>query len=415
MNTDNIRVDDPGDAVNEQRLVAKNAHHGWSWAQIKALRPNSKARAFEAYHEAVKSVVSANGTEVQEVNRHFADASLRALAQAGAIDMDSFRAVAPFLDGRDVATLQRDVGGAAATHVNATMANLSVQYANDDYIGDVLVPVLNVAKKSDSYFIYPKREGFEFPDDSISSTGEPNEITKSRAASSYTAIDRSLQEKIPVTELSNQDAPLDEFLDAQLMVSEGLAFRREIRKALLLTTPGNFSGNTSTPGDTWNSTGGGDPVADIQLAIAALFRGPGASKLYGYCSLDVFNVLSRHLAMRDLFKYVAPGLATPTMLAQFFGLDDIMVGAARKQTANASQTASYSRIWGDHFGVCYAGGATVRNATFAKDFRWLNDSNAQILNLLEGVAGVWHIKSGYSNVSKTVAPTSGYLLTDVLT
>ena len=72
-------------------------------------------------------------------------------------------------------------------------------------------------------------------------------------------------------------------------------------------------------------------LENIQDGVAALFNGRGASKLLGWCSLDVWNVLSRHPAILDLFKYggTAPGLATADMIAKFFGLDGMLVSKAR--------------------------------------------------------------------------------------
>jgi len=43
-----------------------------------------------------------------------------------------------------------------AVHVNATMSNLSIQYANEMYIGEELMPLLPVGKESDVYFSYGK-------------------------------------------------------------------------------------------------------------------------------------------------------------------------------------------------------------------------------------------------------------------
>ncbi len=130
---------------------------------------------------------------------------------------------------------------------------------------------------------------------------------------------------------------------------------------------------TIAAGSRWDDASGGNPVKNIQDAIAALWSGRGPSKVYGWCGLETWNALSRNLQILDLFKYggTAPGLAQPDMVAKFFGLDGLLVSKARNDTANEGQTAAYSRIWGKFFGVARVSErASVRNAAFGITLRF---------------------------------------------
>src|SRR3990172_11783480 len=56
-----------------------------------------------------------------------------------------------------VALRNKDIAP-GAVHQNATLANMSVQYANEMYIGEELLPTFQVAKDSDVYYTYGQRD-----------------------------------------------------------------------------------------------------------------------------------------------------------------------------------------------------------------------------------------------------------------
>jgi hypothetical protein len=312
--------------------------------------------------------------------------------------------------------VEKSLGG-DAVYSNKTLQSMSVQYANDAYIGDRLLPIINAGNQATgTYFIYDKRSRLAYPDDMLGDRGIPNEINDTRDTASFSCVDYGFSNSIAKKVVDSADAPLDEMMDLNEAINEGLAFKRELRQATILTTSGNF-GSTAAIGaaSRWDSAGGGDPVADIQTAKAALWSGRGPSDVVGYCSRSVWDVLARHPRILDLFKYngSSPGLATPTMLAGWFGMADILVGDARKDTANSGQTASYSRVWSNVFGVIrVAKRPTIRNASFGYTFR-LNGApkSYQWFDGRSGYDGRWFGKVTVSDDYKVVASDTGYLIT----
>jgi hypothetical protein len=266
--------------------------------------------------------------------------------------------------------------GTSQVQDNRFLSNLSVQYKNDEYIGEMLMPTVQAPNLAGEYPRYDKRSRLAAPDDSMAGRTTANEIQDNRLTpGTFTCKPYALANHVDVLTLRNQVAPLDEMVDLTESVAELMALRREIRIAAKLTDASNYaSANkiTLSAGSRWDEQGG-NPVKIIQGAVAALWNGRGPSKILGWCSLDVWNVLSRNPMILDLFKYggTAPGLATPAMIAGFFGLDGLLVSKARKDTANEGQTASYSRIWGNYFGVTrVADRATIRNAGWGATFRF---------------------------------------------
>lgn len=307
---------------------------------------------------------------------------------------------------------------ANSVHANTFLSSMSVQYANDEYIGERLIPAVPVDKRSNSFATYPKRERLEYPSDDLSSRGQANELEETRSSDNYSVRDYGFSNFVSDDTLDNQDEIFDEMVDLVEAINEGIAFKRELRLASVLTTAGNYAGNTAalSGSDQWDSAAGGNPIEDIQTALAAMWSGRGATSRIAFCSLEVFNVLARHPMILDLLKYQRSGLAKKEELAGIFGLDDILVGAARKQTSNEGQTAAYSRIWGKVFGIVrVAKRPSKRCAHFASLFRMNGDPvTTEWYDPKIGKKGGNYAKVGVSEDAKVVAGDTGYLLTTVI-
>jgi hypothetical protein len=318
--------------------------------------------------------------------------------------------------------IRRTKGGIGVTpgavHANTILSTMSVQYQNDDFIGEQLMPAVNVAKRSDAYAIYPKRERLAYPDDAMGPKGQANELDESRTTDNYSVKDYGYKNFVDAEVIDNEDGAFDEMMDLTQAILEGIAFRREKRIATVLTTGSSYSGNTAAlaGANQWDSAAGGDPVKNLLDAKANLWSGRGPSDIVAFCSLDVYNVLARHQAIRDLFKYVGAGLATPDLIAGYFGFAKLLVAAPREDTANAGQTASYSRIWPKSFGlVRVARRASLRNAAFGYTFRLNGDpTTTQWFDPVAGKKGGYWSKVATSEDHKVVAGDTGYLFTTVI-
>jgi len=305
---------------------------------------------------------------------------------------------------------------AGTVHQNATLSNVSIQYANEDFIGEQLMPVVQVSKESDIYYLYPRGERMQYPDDELGSRAKANEIQETRTTDTYTCTPFGYSNYVAQRTLNNQDAPLDEMMDLVDGINEGLAYRRELRIAAILTATGSFGSgqfNTIAAADRWDSAGGGDPIGDIQTAMAALWRGRGPGDLVAYSGLTTLNALSRHQSILDLFKYngSSPGLATPSMVAGFFGINKYLVGKARTSTAAEGQTDVFARAWNQVFGIVrVARRPTRRNASFGYTLRHGNPITVTKFDPLSGHGGGYTAQVSVSETHKVVSAPTGYLI-----
>jgi len=352
-------------------------------------QPNVAAAKYNAYMNSLQSKLESNDPAVK---------ALRDQMNAALVGMRT----------------RADIGP-TTVHQNSTLSNVSIQYANDEYIGDRLMPIIPVSKKSDVYYIYDKRNRLAYPDSRLGPRGQANEISESRSTASYLCEGHGFENYVDQETLNNQDAPLNEMVDLTEAVAEGLAFKREVAQADILCDYANYGTQYAAvaAADRWDV--GGDPSAKILTAIGTCWSGRGAGEQWGFCSWDVMKALMTNAHIRDLFKYGgnSPGFATPQMISDFFGLAGILVGKARKDTANEGQAAgTYSRIWSNVFGVVrVATRPTVRNAAFGYTFRHGPLRTTTWFDQRLGVAGGYFGKVTESRDEKIVAADTGYLIT----
>lgn len=307
----------------------------------------------------------------------------------------------------------------SSVHAQSFMSNLSVQYANEAYIGDALLPMVPVNHLTDKFAIYPKRDALAVPDDSMEGKSEASEVEQSRSSDTYTCEGRGLKESLERKTVDNQDMVFDEMMDLQSHVSDLMALAREKRSMAVLTNSSNYGSNTAAvaAADRWNSAGAGDPILKIRTARHEIWNGRGSGRIVGFCPLSVYLVLGTHPAILDVTKYTSQGIVPRQVLAGLFELDDLLIAKAWEDTANSGQTASYSRIVTSKvFGmVRVADNASLRNAAFGYTMRFKGQINTMAwFDERKGTRGTYWHQQTTDEIAKVVSADAGYLLTTVI-
>lgn len=402
-------------------IFAQEARH-----HIRESQNKGRVRKYQAYLEEFRAYTRApeNREKVNDIVRGLialADQTGRQIGRQVFSDDDLQVMCARDSQLRAFMTGQRDLGP-AAVHVNQLMTELSVRFANSGMIGEELAPPISVAKESNYYAYYDERDSLAFPDNFIGPRGDVPEIEQdidtTNASNLYRCEGRGFKRLVSPREIANADVPIDPLLEAQLLVMEGNAWRREKKSAEFFTTSGNYASSNVTAvtaGEEWDSAGGGNPVKQIQDAVKGVFRTRGATRRIGACSIDVYMVLSRHPAILDVNKYQRVGFVPRESLAAFFNLDELYVAEAWEDTANPGATAAYSRIWGDYFVVLVQQpGASPYSYQFCSRFRKGGVQNETLFVPHEGMSGMYHVKETYLEDLKGVAPRAGWLLSGCL-
>jgi hypothetical protein len=303
-------------------------------------------------------------------------------------------------------------------HIDRALSNFALKYANEEHIGDALIPAIPASAQSDKYHKFDERAMTRAPDLKIPDRGHPNQVDFSTSPDSFLCEDRGLSQPISEAAIMNSDEVLDTLQAVVSSVSDQVSVGRELIAANVLTTAGNYSGNTAALAVPWSNPAS-DPARDVLGARGSVWPGAGPGRWEAFCSYDVYKNLAVHPALRTLFAGSTlvdnSGLVTPQMLANVFDVAKLHIGKAWKDTANEAQAASYSRIWPDVFGIVRVmQNGSKFNAAFAGRFQWIKPEVSITIDARAGVRGVRHVAVRLSEIEKIIAPKTGYLLTSVI-
>jgi hypothetical protein len=315
--------------------------------------------------------------------------------------------------------LSLKAAGNAILH-SYVLTALSVAYQNDAYIGERLMPAINInGRMAASYYVYGKRDKLAYPDDTMADRANANELSRTRSLTSIALTPRALREYVDELTLNNPEQPLNELVEATANTLEGIQFRREKRIAAVVGSASSYGGNTAALAapDRFDVVSS-DPIATILGIQPNIWGGRGQVRKIGFTSFNVWNALRQHASVKDILKAKGDGsaVATTQQLANWLELDELLIGKAWEDTANEGQTQAISRIWPDVFGVInVAASPSTRNAFFGATFqdRAAPESDTTY-DASRGTDGGWYARSKISDAHAVIASDAGYLLTSVI-
>ena len=297
-------------------------------------------------------------------------------------------------------------------HVDAIMTNISLAYRNMAFIGEQIFPAVRVVKDSDKYFKFTKSSWFT-NETAVRAIGGPAKRAdwKMDTPGSYSCIEYALAKALPDEIRTNADNPLNPERTTTEWLTNQLLLDREIRIATLALTAGNFT-STSSPSPKWDVYATSDPVKDIETAKAAVQDQAMVDPNVLVMGMSVWRYLQHHPDLLDRIKYTQKAITGPDILAAIFGVDKVLIGRGKKQTAG-EDGATYSDIWTDSVGLYFvpstasletpaAGYVFESQAREAR--RWREDVNK---------SDVFEVSWKYDEA--IIAAGAGYVLTDCIT
>lgn len=311
--------------------------------------------------------------------------------------------------------------GPSAVHVNQLMAEMSVKYTNPRYVGELVAEPFGVTKESNIFAFYNERYTLGYADNTIGPEDDVPELRLpiDKTTHTYQCVGYGFKTRVTPREIANADVPLEPLLDAQMNVTEGNAFRREINTAAFFLDATNFDAANITAvnaGEEWDSATGGNPGKQMHDAVKSVLIGTAAKKVLVF-SIDTFLVLARHPALLYTSVYTRGGFLTIEAMKQLFMVDEIYVSEAWKDVANLGQTENRQRMWGDFavvVGMQQGAGQSLRSYQFAKRFRKGALLNQTLFVPHIGQDGVYYVKETYLEHLAGVAPAAGAQVTNTL-
>ncbi len=316
-----------------------------------------------------------------------------------------------------LARLQATPGMVGTTQI---LSDLSLAYANDDYIGTRLMPIVPVNKLAVEYWARPQESGVSYPADTIGTDGTVNEVSESVTRLAAALQRRAFKEHLDAWTQELGDQLALELIDPLLNVLDGLAFGQEQRIAALMTAGATYGANTAAlaAGVRWNTPAGGQPIANVLAAKAACWTGNGPGKWAGFCGVNVYNTLKTNPLILDQVKYTggAPAVVTRQAIAALFELDELYVGMARQNVSNEGAAAVYTRMWdaNNSFGVVrVADRPSRRSASFGVTLQ-VPTKSEQWFEHGRGGRGSYVVQASHADAAVVLAAPCGFLLTTVI-
>lgn len=238
----------------------------------------------------------------------------------------------------------------SSTYVNPLLTNISVGYRNSNLIADQVFPTVVVNKKTGTYFVADKSNLRAPADARRSELSRANRVSNRLTSATYELTEKSLETAISDEVMRNYDDPFDPKANATRLVKGQLLVDREVNLVNTLigaVTPTDLSGAWST-----TST---DIIGTIRGGRTSILQNTGEDANTLILGKEAFDLVLENAAVVDRLKYTnrADEATIMNALADFFGVDRVLIGKGVKNTAAEGQADSLSFIWGEYVVLAY--------------------------------------------------------------
>lgn len=292
-----------------------------------------------------------------------------------------------------------------------------VRYTQEGLIADMAVPTTPTTAKLVKYPSFTRRDAFRVSDAEVAPDGMPNQRKFSKTTTEVTVKPYALFDRFPISDQDDESTIGDHELETVEDLSGDLLLGREQRVASLLFTAANYgSANKITLGTAWTNTVSSTPIADIQTGIRACLAKPN-KMIFG---VSAFDALARHpdiIAMLRGVGGAVNGLASADEIGRYFGIEKVLVGEARYDSANPTATEALSRVWtATSCLIARIPDEPRRNdVMLARTYRYRpqGESGVNVYMELEGqrgARGTVFTKVSYEEITVQVASDVGYLM-----
>jgi hypothetical protein len=326
-----------------------------------------------------------------------------------------------------VAIAQKDALSAAAVQPITLLQDFTVKYANAGFMALGLFPIRPTPTEAGTYLEYLRGTQFN-PQRQRGGGGTrtaANAVSGPRVEKRPYTVDAD-SETLQLGKdlvLSEDTSPINAMFELRERVDYELALRREEKVIGIVTDLASYATSnrrTLSPGYHWD-----EPDADVfnQLlkAKAALWSGSGSTMTVGWCSLPVWNALRNARSVSRVLSANHQGFLTAEEFCEIMDIDALMVSELRGNEANIAEAPSYTRSWGNHFGIMRVSMFAQKNdASFGAMIRWMpNGLKDGIESNLwydpkSSAFGDFHYKASLKEVPIVVARDTGYLFKNVL-
>jgi len=252
--------------------------------------------------------------------------------------------------------------------VDVPLSNFALEYRNNAYVADRVLPRVGVLKQSDLYAIWGQ-EMLDDPGDEVRApTAAAIELVQTVSTTNYFCPDHAASRIVADEEPSGlASLNRDPYRwAAQMLLDRVTLLKKESRAMTLLTTAGNYSANnrtTLTGGKKWSDPLNSDPIGDVETAkdqISLIGTPPNTMVI----SRATAHALKVNASIKARFV-TKGGPITMADLVAIFELDVLLADAVLR-TAGVK-----AKLWPDTAWIGYVSQTpNQEDLSFAKTFMW---------------------------------------------
>lgn len=242
---------------------------------------------------------------------------------------------------------------AGARVINPVLTQVAQGFKQNNLIGSALFPIVNVGQRAGNIITFGREDFMQYSGLQRAPGAATKRVQFGYAGAPFAILDYSIEGSLPIENLQEGIANDNGFtIDGAAIgiakASNILALRLEIAQAALATTLGNYpAGNRVTLSGTaqWSDySGTSSPAAVVETAKEAVRGATGKRPNTLVLGPVTFARLRQHPVIVDRMKYTGRDSVTTELLAQYFGVDQVLVGDA----VQATDAGVMSDVWGRH-------------------------------------------------------------------
>lgn len=247
-----------------------------------------------------------------------------------------------------------------------------------NFIADLVLPDFPVDNQSGKYPVIPVEALTEAPDDiSRRPRGGYKRGDFEFEMDSFDCTEFGWEEPVDDVEVRLYSRYFDVEKIAAIRARAIVKRVREKRVAALLFNASNFSATSIT--HEWDDATNAVPITDVQTGRRAIHDAIGIEPNTLIIAYSTFHNLGLVAQIIDRIKYTHPdvekGEISKKLLAMAFGVEQVVVGDAMKNTAKKGQDASLSAIWYNEYAMlCHVSRSPdITTPCIGRTFRWTQD------------------------------------------
>lgn len=312
-----------------------------------------------------------------------------------------------------------------AIHRDAPLSNLmSAAFADEqEFIAGQVFPTVTVAHESDEYYVLDKASWNVIHNDVRARKQSAQEITFQVSSDRYAVKNYALREGNAFEDLDNADLAIRLRETSAANITQALLRGRELRVAQKITSISNIGSGVVLAGATkWSNYVSSNPLADVATGHAFIRQQTGLMANTGIIDVDTLNIMKRHPALLDLYKYTQGGRLTNAQIQELLEVDRLLIGKGiyNPSPLNGTGVGSTTNIWGNNVVLAHiTPGTGLKTRTLGLNMVWNPAGFPGAFNVIryndaDQSKRVEWTEAGYFEDQKIVAPQLAYAITATL-